>query len=164
MLAGQTSPRLAFHCGRHLTWFREDHFVCTLIPTLTHLEDLFLAALSIGAPQLDLLPEVRARVALVAEAIVPVLEPAALDRLQRQVARFLAQGGRTSLRRWAQAAEWTALRTGLLLCDDLATAVAIVEGEPNGADRARELTRFWSSDDAGALRDQLGIAITTRSA
>jgi hypothetical protein len=159
MLAGQTAQRLAFHCGRHLSWFREEHFVCTLIPTVTYLEDLFLAALSIGAPHVELLPEVRARVALVAEAIVPVLEPAAIERLQRQVARFLAQGGRTSLRRWAQAAEWTALRTGLLLCDDLATASDIVRGEPNGADRVRELERFWASDDAGALRVQLGIAL-----
>jgi hypothetical protein len=159
MLSGQSAIQLAFHCARHLTWFREEHFVCTLVPSIIYLEDLFLAALSIGAPQVELLPEVRARVALTAEAIIPVLDPPRMRRLEVQVTRFLAQGGRTSLRRWAQAAEWTALRAGLLLCGDLATASDVVRHEPNGMERVRELERFWASDDAAWLRTQLGIAI-----
>src|SRR5438093_6677590 len=109
MLSGQSALQLAFHCGRHLTWFREEHFVCTLVPSIMYLEDLFLAALSIGAPNIELLPDVRARVALTAEAIVPVLDAPRMELLHRHVTRFLAQGGRTSLRRWAQAAEWTSL-------------------------------------------------------
>ena len=43
-------------------------------------------------------------------------------QLRRLVARFLARGGRTNLKRWARAAEWTACRTGLLLCGELQTA------------------------------------------
>jgi len=159
MLSGRSAIELAFHCGRHLTWFREEHFVCTLVPTIGYLEDLFLAALSIGAPKIDLLPEVRARIALTAEAIVPVLDAARLARLEQQVARFLAQGGRTMLKRWAQAAEWTALRAGLLLCGDLGTASEIVRRDTNGAERVRELERFWAGDDATELRRQLGVAV-----
>jgi hypothetical protein len=159
MLAGKSALELAFHCGRHLTWFREEHFVCTLVPTIANLEELFLAALSIGAPRVELLPEVRARIAMVAEAIIPVLDDPRLARLRAQVERFLAQGGRTSLRRWAQAAEWTALRAGLLLCGDLATACEAVARETNAEDRIRELERFWVSDDLLALRRELGIAL-----
>jgi hypothetical protein len=161
MLSGQSAVQLAFHCGRQLTWLREEHFVCTLVPSIAYLEELFLAALSIGAPQLDFLPEVRKRIALVAEAIVPVLDEPRLAKLRENVARFLAEGGRTSLRRWAQAAEWTALRAGLLLCGDLDTACEAVRNETNAQDRVRELERFFASDDASHLRRELGIALAT---
>ena len=159
MLSGQSSLQLAFHCARQLSWFREEHFVCTLVPSVAYLEELFLAALSIGAPRIEILPDARARVDMVAEAIVPVLDPPRLARLQQQVERFLAAGGKTSLRRWAQAAEWTALRAGLLLCGDLATACEAVHKEANLADRVHELERFWASDEATALRRELGFAI-----
>jgi hypothetical protein len=159
MLSGQSAIQLAFHCGRQLTWLREEQFVCTLVPSIAYLEELFLAALSIGAPQIELLPDVRARVALVAEAIVPVLDEARLGRLRHHVGRFIAAGGRTSLRRWAQASEWTALRAGLLLCGDLETACNAVKSETNAADRMRELERFWASDDATFLRHEVGIGI-----
>jgi hypothetical protein len=160
MLAGRSAVQLAFDCARQLTWFREEHFVCTLVPSIPYLEELFLAALSLGAPQIELLPDVQARVALVAEAILPVLDPPRLARLKEQVSRFLAQGGKTSLRRWAQAAEWTSLRAGLLLCGDLTTACDVVAAEPNGVERTRELERFWGSEEASALRREIGIAIS----
>jgi hypothetical protein len=160
MLAGQSAIQLAFHCARQLTWFREEHFVCTLVPSIPYLEELFLAALSIGAPRVEFLPEVRARVAVVAEAILPVLDAPRLARLEQQVARFLAVGGKTSLRRWAQSSEWTALRAGVLLCGDLATACEVVSTEPNGAERIRELEKFWASDAATSLRRDLGIALS----
>ncbi len=159
MLSGQSATQLAFHCGRQLTWLREEHFVCTLVPSIAYLEEVFLAAMSIGAPQVELLPEVRARIALVAEAIMPVLDEPRLARLQLHVGRFIAQGGRTSLRRWAQAAEWTALRAGLLLCGDLQTACDAVQGEANAQDRVRELERFWAGEDATFLRRELGTAV-----
>jgi hypothetical protein len=159
MLSGQSAIQLAFHCGRQLTWLREEHFVCTLVPSIPYLEELFLAALSIGAPQIELLPEVRARIAVVAEAIVPVLDAPRMARLEKQVARFLAQGGKTSLRRWAQAAEWTSLRSGLLLCGDLVTACDVVASEANAAERQHELERFWGSEDATFLRREIGVAI-----
>jgi len=160
MLSGQSATQLAFHCGRQLTWLREEHFVCTLVPSIAYLEELFLAAMSIGAPEVTLLPDVRARIALVAEAILPVLDEPRLARLRHQVGRFIAQGGKTSLRRWAQSAEWTALRAGLLLCGDLQTACDAVTGEAHSSDRVRELERFWASDDATFLRHELGTAVT----
>ena len=158
LLSGQSAIALAFHGARQLTWFREEHFVCTLVPSITYLEDLFVAALSIGAPELELRPDVRARVALTAEAIVPVLDGPRMERLHMVVKRFLALGGRTSLRRWAQAAEWTALRAGLLLCGDLGVASEIAGRDSNGGDRVRMLERFWSSDEATTLRRELGMA------
>ncbi len=159
MLSGQTSQRLAFYCARHLAWYREEHFVCTLVPSVTYLEDIFLAALSLGAKNIEIPADVAQRAKIIAQAMQPCLEKAQLERLRRLVARFLARGGITNLKRWARAADWTGCRAGLLLCGDLATASEIVANEPRGADRVRELELFWASDQAGELRRQLGVAI-----
>jgi hypothetical protein len=159
VLSGLGAPQLAFHCGRHLSWFREEHFVCTLVPSVAYLETIFYAALQIGAPSLTLPADVRERAHVFSQAIVPCLEPNQLERLRRLVARFLARGGRTNLRRWARAAEWTACRTGLLLCGELSTAADALASEPGAETRITQLETFWASDEAGRLRKKLGVAL-----
>jgi hypothetical protein len=159
MLRGQSAIQLAFHSARVLAWFRSDHFVCTLVPDVVHLEDLFLAALRIGAPHLPMPHAVRARVDVIRDAILPVLEPAAVTTLSYHVSAFIDRGGRTSLRAWARAAELTACRAGLLLSGDLLSACALVGREPNGEERVSDLATFWASDACGALRRQLGVAL-----
>ena len=159
MLSGPSALELAFHAGRHLTWFREDTFVCALV-AVEHLEDIFLASLLIGAPDLPLLPEVRLRASLTRDALLPVLERGRVARLTELTARFLAHGGRTNLRRWAQAAELTACRAGLLVCGDLATACDVLLREPDGAEKVAEIEGFWASDAASELRRDLGVAVS----
>jgi hypothetical protein len=158
-LAGFGPSQLAFACGRHLAWFREEHFICTLVPSVAYLETIFYAALLLGAPALQLPDDVRERAHAFSQAIVPCLEPSQMEKLRRLVARFLARGGRTNLKRWARAAEWTACRTGLLLCGELQTAVDALANEPGGEARITQLETFWASGDAGALRAQLGVAL-----
>jgi len=123
------------------------------------LSDLFLAALTLGAPEIDLLPGVRVRVSLIAEALVPMLDPPQLGALRSLAHEFLDLGGRTQLTDWARAASATASRAGLLLCGDLETACALVAEEVNGAERVKELETFWASDDASRARRALGIDI-----
>jgi hypothetical protein len=159
MLSGLGSPQLAFHCGRHMAWYREDHFVCTLVPSVAYLETIFYAALLLGAPALSLPDEIHQRARVFSQAIVPCLEPKQLERLRRLVARFLARGGRTNLRRWARATEWTACRTGLLLCGELATAADALANEPGAETRITQLETFWAGEEAGALRRKLGVSL-----
>jgi hypothetical protein len=159
-LTGLGAAQLAFACGRHLSWYREEHFICTLVPSVAYLETIFYAALLLGAPTLPLPEDVRERAHVFAQAIVPCLEPPTSERLGRLVAGFLAQGGRTNLKRWARAAEWTACRAGLLLCGELQTAVDAVAGEPGGEARITQLETFWAGKDAGTLRMQLGVSVT----
>ena len=161
ILSGSSALELAFHCARHLVWFREEYFICSLVPAVAQLEDIFLAALLIGAPDIPLRPEVKARIALNRDAILPVLDAKQIDRLQGLVAQFIARGGRTSLRRWAQSAEFTACRAGMLLCGDLDVAAKILSKEPNGDQRIADVEKFWASDVASELRRALGVAITT---
>ena len=159
MLSGQSALALAFFSGRHLSWYREEHFVCTLVPSVAYLEDIFLAALTLGAPELPLSPDVRVRANIIAEAMHPCLEAPQIERLRRLVAQFLARGGMANLKKWARAAEWTACRTGLLLSGDIALVCEILKAEPRGGERVRQAELFWTSDQATTLRKQLGIAL-----
>jgi len=159
VLSGLTAPQLAFACGRHMAWFREEHFICTLVPNVAYLESIFYAALLLGAPTLQLPPDVQERAQVFSQTISPCLEPKQIERLNRLVARFLARGGRTNLKKWARAAEWTACRTGLLLCGELQVAVDALANEPGGEMRITELETFWASSEAGELRRRLGAAI-----
>jgi hypothetical protein len=159
-LAGRSPVELAFIAGRHLSWYREEHFVRVLVPSTPALEDLFLAALSIANASIPLTQEIRQRVMPVAKAIEPVLEPAGIDRLRGHFLRFVEEGGRTNLARWATAAERTAARAGLLLANDLSAAHRIFELEDprTVATKMDDLIAFTASDRYASLRKQIGVA------
>lgn len=166
LLSGRTPLEVAFECGRELASFREEHFVRWLFPGIPDLEDLFLAALSIGNPALPIPPHAKGRVGPIAAAIQPVLEPSHVDRLRGHYLHFVEEGGRANLQRWAQGVDKTACRAGLVLCNDLPTAGRILAHEepsrpgahPVG-ERMRDLLTFACSDRYFNLRKQLGIAI-----
>jgi hypothetical protein len=158
-LSGLSAQQLAFACGRHMSWYREEHFVCTLVPSVSYLEDIFLAALLLGDPRIPLQDTSRAKATVIAEAMEPCLEKPQRERLSNLVASFMMRGGATHLKRWARAAEWTSLRAGLLLCGDLEVATHLVRDEARGADRVKHLEEFWASDAAGELRRALGASL-----
>ena len=160
-LSGRTPAELAFLAGRHLSFYREDHFIRALLPSIPDLEDIFLAALSIGNPGLPLGAAVKARVTPIAQAISPILEPLQVDRLRGHFLRFVEEGGRTNLQRWASAVDCTAARAGLLLSSDLeASREMIALGDPTGAEeRMDDLLVFVTSERYAKLRKQLGIAV-----
>lgn len=160
ILSGATALELAFHSARHLVWFREEYFICTLVPAVAQLEDIFLAALLIGKPDIPMRPEVKARAALNRDVILPALDAKQVKRLEDLVAQFIVRGGKTSLRRWAQSAEFTACRAGMLMCGDIELAAKVLAKEPNGEERLADVEKFWASDVASELRRALGVAAT----
>lgn len=166
-LSGRSSAELAFLAGRHLASYREEHFVKMLVPSARGLEDIFLAALSIGNPGLPLSAQVKQLVVPIAKAIEPILEPAAVDRLRGQFLRFVEEGGRTNLQRWAVATDRTVSRAGFLLANDLKAAhnVFVLEASGKGdaaahvGEKVDDLLVFALSDRYAKLRRQIGIAI-----
>jgi hypothetical protein len=161
-LSGRTPFELAFIAGRHLSWYREEHFVRLLVPSTPDLEDLFLAALSIANQTIPLSAEIKQRVTPLAKAIEPVLEPAAIDRVRGHFMRFIEEGGRTNLHRWATAAERTAARAGLLLANDLGAARSVfeLEDERTADSKMDDLLSFVASDRYAQIRKQIGLAIS----
>ncbi|WP_394837075.1 hypothetical protein LVJ94_09220 [Pendulispora rubella] len=156
-LSGRSSEELAFLAGAHLAYFREEHIVSLLVPSLAHLEEIFLAALRIGKPDLAI-PD---HVVPIAGAIEPLLDPAALDQLRGQVHRFVEQGGRADLRRWVAAVHQTSARAGLLLATDLEAAhnVLALESHRDIDKTTRELIVFTTSSRYATLRRHLGITL-----
>lgn len=160
-LSGRGPQELAFMAGRHMASFREDHFVRLLFSSIPDLEDIFLAALTIGQPQLPLAAQVRQRAVPIAKAIEPLLDPAQKDRLRGHFLRFVEEGGRTNLQRWAQAAELTTLRAGLLIANDLGAAKRVLElgADPELEAKVDDLIVFYTGDRCSRLRKQIGIAV-----
>ncbi|HQP37960.1 MAG TPA: hypothetical protein PLI95_22410 [Polyangiaceae bacterium] len=160
-LSGRSAPELAFLAGHHLSGYREETFTRQLFSSIPDLEDIFLAALSIGNPGLPLAGQVKARVVPIAKAIEPILEPAAVDRLRGQFLRFVEEGGRTNLQRWANAVDKTASRAGLLLANDLRAAHTMIalEDPSHLEERMDDLLEFTTSERYGRLRRQLGVHI-----
>jgi hypothetical protein len=160
-LSGRSAGELAFAAGRHLAWYREERFVRLLIPSIPDLEDIFLAALVIGNPGIPLGADMKRRVTPIAKAIEPILEPIQIDRLRGYFLRFVEEGGRTNLQRWANAADRTAARAGFLLCGDFGVAKSMLEMEDASmlGERMDDLVVFATSDRYASLRKQIGIAV-----
>jgi hypothetical protein len=160
VLSGRTQLEHAFLVGRHLSGYRQEHFVRTLFSAVPDLEDLFLAALTIGNPGLPIAEEMKRRVAPIAAAIEPVLEVQHKDALRGHFLRFVEEGGRTNLQRWSSAAEKTSARAGMALCNDLPTACALLEAEEGKlGELQRDLVAFVTSERYFQLRRRLGIAL-----
>lgn len=160
VLSGKTQLEHAFLVGRHLSWYRGEHFVKTMFSAVPDLEDLFLAALTVGNPGLPIAEEMKRRVAPIAAAIEPVLEPQHKDALRGFFLRFVEEGGRTNLQRWALATEKTACRVGLVLANDIETAAGVLEPEEGKhGELFRDLVSFSTSDRYFMLRRRLGIAV-----
>ena len=160
-LSGRSAGELAFIAGKHLAHHRAQEFMRALIPNIADLEDIFLAALSIGNPAIPLNDRAKQVVVPIAKAIEPILEPTAIDQLRGHFLRFVEEGGRTNLQRWASAADRTAWRAGFLLANDLKAAHAVFELDDREKVRERmdDLLAFCSSDRYGKLRKQIGIAV-----
>jgi hypothetical protein len=160
-LSGRSANELAFVAGQQLAYYRPERFVRLLVPDVVQLQDLFLAALTIGNPKLPLNAEVRGRVAPIAGAIEPLLEAAEIDRLRASYRHFVEHGGVANLQRWATAADFTAFRAGFALCADLNIAEKMIEltGAQHATEAIDDLIVFVTGDRYATLREQIGVRI-----
>jgi hypothetical protein len=94
------------------------------------------------------------------------MDQAHLDVLKQVVRKFVDSGGRSDIKRWMQSTEITALRAGLLLCDDVDTAVRMTQQISSDStadlaprDKVKEIVLYSISESYFQLREQLGIQI-----
>lgn len=159
-LTGRSPAEHAFLAGRHLAWYRHEHYVVRLVNAIPHLEDVFLAALALGSPGLPMAEDVRRRVVPLAEAFGPLLEPSHVDGLRRTFLEFAQSGGKTNLQHFSAAVEKTTCRAGMLLCNDLSVAARLLAAEegPLG-ELCKDLIVFVTGEAYSELRKELGIAL-----
>jgi hypothetical protein len=158
-LSGRNGSELAFMAGRHLAYHREEHFLKVISPTMRGLEDIFLAALSIGNPGLPMNANVKEIVVPIAKAIEPVLDASQIDRLRGHFLRFVELGGRANLLRWSNAVDRTCNRAGFLLSGDLRAAHTVMEFEDpiHLQENMDDLLTFVTSDRLASLQKQIGL-------
>jgi hypothetical protein len=133
------------------------------------MEDVFLAALTIGNPGLPMAADIKRRVEPIVQTIRPLLDSDTVDKLGHCFSRFVEHGGRTSLSRWYRGVERTSACTGLLLANDLHVAQSMLELESSlrtpGGDAAwlheavDELIVFYTAGRCSLLRRRIGLAI-----
>ena len=165
VLQGLSALERAFVAGKHLAMYRGEHYIKTLFPTVTELTVLLFAAIKIVAPQTPAPKEYTTQAQATAQSLNKYLQPMQREQLKVIVNRFIKEGARANIKRWAQAVETTSARSGLLLAGDLDVAKKIIAaqaqipGDLAPAERIKELMLFTISGSYFTLRARLGIEI-----
>ena len=158
--AATAAPReLAFFAGRATIAAAPERMIRWMISDAALLTDAFVAAVSIMEPRVAKHPFTAKRVHPIARAIQKKLSGREVERLRGAYDRFVAAGGQTHVGMWAQGAEHTAARAGLLLCDDIGVARRILTRDraPRQRELMADLIAFFTSHDYRQLRRAMGL-------
>jgi hypothetical protein len=165
VLSGFQPHELTFICGKHLAYYRGEHYVRTLFPTQAELAIMLFAGVYIANPQTPMPADRQQQIQLTARELVKYMQPVQLEGLRLVVKRFLEEGAKANIKRWNQAVELTACRAGLLVCGDLEIAKKILAseqqmpGDLSPTEKMKDLLVFSVSEEYATLRRSLGIAI-----
>jgi hypothetical protein len=166
VLQGVGTSELAFLAGRHLAYYRPEHYALVFFPTVAELSALFLAAVKLVLPEVPVPESLHEPVARMRKALGQCSTPEERGWLQTSVRSLEARGGRVDLAAWVRSVELTANRAGLLLCGDVNVAARRVRGEGRRVadvsddERRDDLLAFVASPELAELR--AALAITAR--
>ena len=149
VLTGFSTQDLLFIVGKHLAMYRGEHYIKNLFPTVTELTVLLFSAIKLVAPETPSPADIDKQIVATAQALRTFIQPMQLEGLRMVVKKFLAEGAKANVKRWAQCVEITAARTGLLLCGDLDIAQKIIAAEPQ---QPGDLTGQRQAEGAYPLR------------
>lgn len=154
-LLGVPRDVLTFVVGKRVVEVTPQLFARALCPSLTELKGLVASAARIaaGAPEAGDVP-LRDR-----------LKKDDLARLSLSVDAAMQRSGKLDVLRWAQLADVSASRAGLLLAGSVDAARAAIALEPQAPgdlsprEKLRELVVFHLGDASASLRKRLGVAL-----
>ncbi len=164
VLRGLSAKDLAFLAGRHLTYYRPEHYALICYPTLHDLSALFLGAVKVVLPELDAPAAMREAAVRISKLLSRNATEGEKRRLAAAVERLQARGGRVDLGAWIRSVELSAQRAGLLLCGDLAVSTARLRAEAGTRaiadltfdDKRGDLLAFCASEKLASARALLG--------
>jgi hypothetical protein len=167
LLQGRPEKDLAYTVGKKLTLMRPDHFVRWphVVPTVGELKVVFLAALKLVQPNLPIKPELQQPVNQYLDLLRKTVPPQLAEQLSVVVQRFLETKSEADLHKWSNAVDYTATRTGYLMCGDLDVAARLAQTEPVAVgsvepkEKIRDLIQWTVSDEFFTLREFLGLTI-----
>jgi len=164
-LAGGPQQALAFVAGRHLSFFRNGHYLRHLVPTGGGLRAWLLAAIKTATPQFPIPGDLAPQVAEHLAAFKQHLTPPQQEHLKSLVTKLLAAAPELNLKRWVASIDLSADRVGFVLANDLELSLAVIQASPEDSaavsqkDRVKELQLYSVSEAYLALRYKLGIQI-----
>jgi tetratricopeptide (TPR) repeat protein len=165
VLTGFQPQELTFMCGKHLSHYRGEHYIRTLFPTQAELTIMLFAGVMIASPNTPMPQEMTPQIRATAQELAKYMQPVQLEGLRMMVKRFIDDGAKANIKRWNQAVELTACRTGLIVSGDLEVAKKILSaeeqlpGDLSTADKMKELLLYFVSEEYTAVRRSLGIAV-----
>jgi hypothetical protein len=167
LLQGRPEKELAYVIGKKLALMRPDHFVRwpTVVPTVAELKVVFLAALRLVNPKLEVRPDVAQPVAQYVDLLKKLVPPQMLEQLGVVVQRFVGAKGEADLHKWSNAVDMTATRAGFLVCNDFDVSARLVQTEPvsvgsvDPKEKIKDLINWSISDEYFGLREHLGLVI-----
>ncbi|MBS2016725.1 MAG: hypothetical protein JST00_27825 [Deltaproteobacteria bacterium] len=154
-LGGIAPDVIAFMIGKRVFELTPPLFARALLPSISEIKQLAQSAARIATDQTE-----------------PGDQPLR-ERLKREdIARIgaavrdaMAKTGKLDVLRWAQRADVSASRAGLLLAGDLEAARAAIAfeaqspGDLTPREKMKELVSWYLGDQAAALRQRLGVAL-----
>lgn len=165
LLTGYSPQDLTFIIAKHLAYYRGEHYIRLLEPTVAGLKTLLLAAIRVASRNFQLPQDIANQIMPVIQLIQGGLLPIQMEQLNKVVKAFLESNAAVDLKKWGSSVELTACRVGLLLCNDLEVAVRMVNAEPPGLsdvspkEKVKDLILFSVSEEYFRLRQVLGFSI-----
>ncbi|GAC1351715.1 MAG: hypothetical protein NVS3B20_03510 [Polyangiales bacterium] len=165
VLSGFTPQELMFLIGKHLTYYRGEHYLKTLFPSLTELKTLLLTAVKLTMNEFPLPPDMEKPVLAFATEIAKYMQPTQADGLRLVVKHFVDGGAKADVKRWMQTSDITAIRAGFVLCGDLEMASKLIRaeqviaGDLSPSEKLKELIQYAVSEQYFTVRKTLGIAL-----
>jgi hypothetical protein len=156
---------VAFMAARQLTYYRQGLYVRQLVPTTTGLKAWLFAAMRLMSPQFPVPPDIQGAVHEAVSALDHVVTGPPRDHLARVVSKLIQEGTALDLKRWVAGVDLSADRAGLLMSDDLSTAVEVIRAaDPASSsvpqeDRVEEIYKYSVSEQYLGARKALGVAI-----
>jgi tetratricopeptide (TPR) repeat protein len=161
LLSGVNPLEVIFIVGKHLSYYRGEHYIRAMFQTKDELKLVLAASMQIAGVEIN-----DPHVDQLAKQIRANMQPADVELLNSIGKRFVEGGARTDIKKWMRMVELTGCRTGFLLCNSLEIAARMVQAEPPmGAveltpkEKIQELLLFSISEQYFRLRDALGIRI-----
>jgi tetratricopeptide (TPR) repeat protein len=158
------AQQAAFVAAAHLTYCRPGFYARTLLP-LVGLKAWMLAAIKVVAPRMPIAAELEGPATEAYELLRSRLSGGVQERIAGPVDELLKKGARADVSRWLAGVDLTSDRVGLIVCDDLATALNAVRAAGDGAasvpvaERMRALMQYSVSQEYLTLRDRLRVGV-----
>ncbi len=168
LLQGMQPTELQFLATKHMSYYRLEHYVRTLFPTVTELTVLLLAAIKLVKGDFEVPQEVMGTVQTLAQQMQT--DPVNLEGLRKVVKIFMEQGGQLNIKKWFQSVELTACRAGFLLSGDLDVTRKMITMEPGlpgdvtPTEKLKDVLLFSISEPYFRLRETLGITFQSAAA